>query len=74
MLLGLVFRGLNLAAANNIDATPTLFINGYRIAGVKDVDQLRKLIADAERDAQRSKRSSVITRSVASRGIPEAIQ
>jgi len=75
ILPGLVFRGLDLAAANNIDATPTLFINGYRIAGIKDADQLRKLIADAQRDARRSKASTVTTeRSVVSFGIPEAIK
>lgn len=53
MSLGLVFRDLNLAAANNIDATPTLFINGYRISGIKDADQLRQLIADAEKKAKK---------------------
>jgi protein-disulfide isomerase len=31
MSLGLVLRDLDLAAANSVDATPTLFINGHRI-------------------------------------------
>ncbi len=52
MSLGLVFRDLNLAAENNIDATPTLFINGYRIAGIKDGNQLRQLIAEAGKEAK----------------------
>jgi hypothetical protein len=50
--LGLVFRDLNLASANNIDSTPTLFVNGRRMAGVKDAAQLRQLIEDAKKDAQ----------------------
>jgi len=42
MSLGLVFRDESLASANNIQATPTLFINGHRVAGVRDAAQLRQ--------------------------------
>ena len=48
MSLGLVFRDINLASANNITATPTLFINGRRVSGVKDATELRELIRAAE--------------------------
>lgn len=49
--LGLVFRDMDLAAANNVSGTPTLFINGSRIAGVKDIAQLCRLIQDARAEA-----------------------
>lgn len=49
--LGLVFRDMNLASANDVNATPTLFVNGHRISGVRDAAELRKLIADAATDA-----------------------
>jgi hypothetical protein len=39
MSLGLTFRDLDLASANSVDATPTLFISGNRITGVKDAVQ-----------------------------------
>jgi protein-disulfide isomerase len=48
MSLGLVLRDMNLASANNITATPTLFINGRRVQGIKNASELRQLIADAE--------------------------
>jgi protein-disulfide isomerase len=48
MSLGLVFRDMNLATAHNIQGTPTLFVNGRRIPGVRDADQLRRLITEAE--------------------------
>jgi protein-disulfide isomerase len=48
--LGLVFRDVNVAAANNIQATPTLFINGHRIPGVRDSNELRQLIAEAKKE------------------------
>ncbi len=41
MSLGLVFRDMNLASTNHIDATPTLFINGHRVSGVRDAAQLQ---------------------------------
>jgi predicted DsbA family dithiol-disulfide isomerase len=49
--LGLVFRDMNLAAANDVNATPTLFVNGHRISGVKDAAQLRGVIEDAAKEA-----------------------
>jgi protein-disulfide isomerase len=54
MSLGLVLRDINLASANNISGTPTLFINGQRIQGIKDAAELRQLIAEAERESVRS--------------------
>jgi predicted DsbA family dithiol-disulfide isomerase len=39
---------MNLASANQITGTPTIFINGRRIEGVKDPAQLRQLIEDAK--------------------------
>jgi protein-disulfide isomerase len=50
--LGLVFRDENLATANNVNGTPTLFVNGRRISGVKDAADLRMIIDQAE--AQRT--------------------
>jgi protein-disulfide isomerase len=52
MSLGLVFRDQNLASANQIVGTPTLFINGRRVAGVKDANGLRELVATAEKEAR----------------------
>jgi protein-disulfide isomerase len=49
MSLGLVLRDLNLASANNINGTPTLFINGQRKQGIKDVAELRQLITEAKK-------------------------
>jgi len=51
MSLGLVFRDMSLASANEVNATPTLFINGHRVAGVKSADDLRQLIAEAAKEA-----------------------
>ena len=50
MSLGLVFRDMNLAAANNVEATPTLYINGHLVPGVGDIKQLRALIVEATKD------------------------
>lgn len=46
--LGLVLRDMELAAAYNVNATPTLFINGHRVSGVKDAHELTELIDEAE--------------------------
>jgi protein-disulfide isomerase len=54
MSLGLVFRDMNLASANHIDATPTLFINGHRVSGVRDATQLRELIMEAKKESFRA--------------------
>ncbi|HZS57078.1 MAG TPA: thioredoxin domain-containing protein [Bryobacteraceae bacterium] len=51
MSLGRVLRDLNLASANNISGTPTLFINGQRKQGIKDAAELRGLIAEAKKAA-----------------------
>ncbi len=50
MSLGLVFRDMNLASANNVEGTPTLFVNGHRIAGLKDVKQFEQLIETAQKE------------------------
>ena len=51
MSLGLVFRDMNLASANNVEATPTLYINGHHVPGVRDAQQLRDFIAEAKKEA-----------------------
>lgn len=58
MSLGLVLRDMNLASANNIHATPTLFINGRRILGVRDANQLRRLIGEAKGEETQSQASN----------------
>ncbi len=47
MSLGLVLRDVNLASSNRVDSTPTIFVNGHRVQGVKDAGQLRELIGQA---------------------------
>ena len=51
MSLGLVLRDTNLAAANKVEGTPTLFLNGPRLPGVRDAAQLRQFIAEAQKEA-----------------------
>jgi len=51
MSLGLVLRDINLASSNNVNATPTIFINGHRLQGVKDAAQLRELISAAVKES-----------------------
>jgi protein-disulfide isomerase len=55
--LGLVLKDVNLASANNINSTPTLFVNGSRIPGVKDSADLRRIIEEAKKESARSPRS-----------------
>jgi protein-disulfide isomerase len=55
MSLGLVLRDTNLASSNQITGTPTLFINGRRIQGVKDSADLTRLIAEAKASALANK-------------------
>jgi protein-disulfide isomerase len=50
MSLGLVLRDINLASVNHVNATPTLFINGHRVVGVKDINQMGQLIAAAKEE------------------------
>jgi protein-disulfide isomerase len=47
--LGLVLRDLDLAAAYNVTAVPTLFLNGLRVVGVKDSNQLAALVNEARK-------------------------
>jgi protein-disulfide isomerase len=60
MSLGLVLRDITLASDNKINATPTLFINGRRILGVRDANQLRQLIAQAKGEATQPKVADAI--------------
>jgi predicted DsbA family dithiol-disulfide isomerase len=46
--LGIIFKDEDLASANNVTATPTLFINGKRVQGVKDEKELLALIKEAQ--------------------------
>jgi protein-disulfide isomerase len=48
MSLGLVYRDMNLAATNQVTGTPTIFIKGRRIEGVRDTAQLQQLIEKAK--------------------------
>jgi hypothetical protein len=41
---------MDLASSNEVKATPTLFINGHRVQGVKNAAQLHELIAEAEKE------------------------
>ena len=52
MSLGLVLRDINLANSNRVNATPTLFINGHRLQGVKDAAELREVIAEAAKETR----------------------
>jgi len=54
MPLGLVFRDMDLASSNQVNGTPTLFVNGHRVAGVKDAAQLRQLIVEALKEVPAS--------------------
>jgi protein-disulfide isomerase len=59
MSLGLVFRDMNLASTNKVDATPTLYINGHHVPGVRDAQQLRDLIAEAKKEATQTGVSNI---------------
>jgi predicted DsbA family dithiol-disulfide isomerase len=61
MSLGLVLRDMNLASSNSVTATPTLFINGHRVQGIKDAAQLRQLIAEAEEEIRPDRAASSST-------------
>lgn len=50
MSLGLVLRDIDLGTANEVNATPTVFINGHRLQGIKDAKQLRELIDAAQEE------------------------
>ena len=66
MSLGLVLRDMDLAASHNVQGTPTLFINGHRVPGVQDADQLRQFINQAEQEAHGA--------AVAKTKLPESLQ
>lgn len=51
MSLGLVLRDMNLAAANQVNGTPTICINGHRVQGVESTARLRELITKAREEA-----------------------
>jgi len=45
--LGLVFQDQNLAATYEVTSTPTLFINGRKIPGIRDAEHFRELVQEA---------------------------
>lgn len=51
MSIGLVLKDMDLAEANGINATPTLFINGRRVQSVENAAKLHELIAEARKEA-----------------------
>jgi protein-disulfide isomerase len=51
MSLGLVFRDMDLASVNHVDATPTVFVNGHAMKGVRNADELRGVIDEAAKEA-----------------------
>ena len=50
MSVGLVLKDLILAESYQINATPTVFINGHRIQGVQNAARLREMIAEARKE------------------------
>ncbi|MGO9132024.1 MAG: DsbA family protein [Bryobacteraceae bacterium] len=71
MSLGLVLRDLNLAEANQVTSTPTLFINGHRVQGVENAARLRELIAAAQAEVESSP-APAEKRGATGTGAPEA--
>jgi len=51
MSVGLVMKDMILAESSQINATPTVFINGHRMKGVESAAKLRELIAGARKEA-----------------------
>jgi protein-disulfide isomerase len=51
MSVGLVLKDLNVAESYQVNATPTVFINGHRIQGIENAVKLREMIAEARKDA-----------------------
>jgi protein-disulfide isomerase len=45
--LGLVFQDLDLASTAQVSGTPTVFLNGRRLTGVKDAAALRAAVVEA---------------------------
>ena len=53
--LGVVLQDINLASSYGVTATPTLFINGQMIEGIRDAAHLRELIAGAGKEGKLEK-------------------
>jgi protein-disulfide isomerase len=51
MSVGLVLKDLNVAESYQVNATPTVFINGHRVQGVESAAKLREMIAEARKEA-----------------------
>jgi protein-disulfide isomerase len=51
MSVGLVLKDMDLAASFQVNATPTVLINGHRVGGVENPAKLREMIAEARKDA-----------------------
>jgi len=52
MSVGLVLKDMNVAETYQINATPTVFINGHPLKGVDSAAKLREAIADARKNAE----------------------
>jgi protein-disulfide isomerase len=48
--VGLVLRDVKLANLNEVNGTPTLFVNGRRVQGAADSAKLREIIAKARNE------------------------
>jgi predicted DsbA family dithiol-disulfide isomerase len=59
MSVGLVLKDLNVAESYQINATPTVFINGHRIQGVENAAKLREMIAEARKEASEGNSAGV---------------
>ena len=60
MSVGLVLKDLNVAESYQINATPTVFINGHRIQGVENAVKLREMIAEARKEANEGSGKTVV--------------
>ena len=59
--VGLVLKDVNLAESNQVNGTPTFFINGRRVEGVENASKLRELIVTA-RERARTYSSAIRTK------------
>jgi protein-disulfide isomerase len=50
MSVGLVLKDMNAAQSNQIQGTPTIFINGHRVQGVESASKLLEMIAEARKE------------------------
>jgi predicted DsbA family dithiol-disulfide isomerase len=60
MSVGLVLKDLNVAESYQINATPTVFINGHRVQGVENAAKLREMISEARKEAGASRQENPI--------------